>query len=283
MTNIGKIWIKARAGDPITISWGKKIVDFLEKKVAQIYVDPILAYAVKKPVLPENSLDNIDLAVIIGGDGTLLRTIQRSGARLPPILGFAAGSLGFFFEHRVEDYEKILTSVLEGDYTLCNVTLGRFHLHKEDGIFLNEVGIWAIPGKIIEFDLFIDDIRFYHGRSDGIILSTAAGSTGHVLSHGSPIILNWEKPLLEVYPVGALSPLIKPIITFNSKIQIKLERWPSHLVVDGQRRYSLEAGCSIEVSPSGRKLRITYVKNRCMPSTEKLRLRLNDRGFSFIP
>ncbi|RLE61378.1 MAG: hypothetical protein DRJ35_00615 [Thermoprotei archaeon] len=283
MSNIEKIWIKARAGDPVTINWGKKIVAFLEKKITQIYVDPILAYTVKKPVLPENSLDTIDLAIIIGGDGTLLRTIQRSRARLPPILGFTAESLGFFFDHRVEDYKKILTNILEGNYKLCNIALGEFRLHKEEGIFLNEVSIWAIPGKIIEFDLLVDGIHFYHGRSDGIILSTAAGSTGHALSYGSPIILNWEKPLIEIYPVGALSPMIRPLITFNNKIQVKLERWPSHLVVDGQRSYNLEVGCSIEISPSERKLKIVYVKNKCLPSTEKLRLRLSDKGFSFIP
>lgn len=279
-----KVWVKVRAGDPLTIEWGKRIVDYLEKMERKVYVDPILAYAVKKKVLPESALHGVDLAIIIGGDGTLLRTVQRSSGALPPILGFTAGSLGFFFDNRAEEYVRVLENVFGGKYATCNVKLGEYFFGGEKGVFLNEAVIWGLPGKIVEYELHVDEMFLYKARSDGVIVATAAGSTGHVLSYGSPIVLNWCLPIITIFPVGPLSPLIKPIIVFEKTLEIKIGKWTAQLVVDGQRKYVLESGTAIKLGPSSREISLIRTKsNSCIPSTEKIRNRLLDRGLSFIP
>jgi len=281
-TPFRKVWIKARAGDAYTISWGKKISAFLLSKGVEVYVDPLLGYSIDAKVLPETMLSNVDLAIIIGGDGTLLRTVQKSRGVLPPILGFSAKSLGFFFENDVEYYPSVLEKILGGKFVLHKVALGEYSVENFNGVFLNEVSAWAEKGKVIEYEVVVGDQLFYHARSDGIIINTPAGSAGHALSYNMPLFFVWNVPLLSFLPVGALSPLIKPFIVSEKTIKVKFLTWPSIIVVDGQRRYEAKSGTVLETTIGRKWLELVYL-GREYVTPAKLRRRFFDRGFSGIP
>lgn len=276
-----RVWVKVRAGDSYTIKWGKRIISSLIERGVEVFVDPLLGYAVDAKVLPETMLNGIDLAIIVGGDGTLLRTLQKSRGNLPPVLGFSAKSLGFFFEHSVENYETVLDSVLGGQYKLLPVALGGYSFEEYEGVFLNEISAWADTGKVIEYEVSVDGEKIYHARSDGLILNTPAGSTGHALSYGSPIFFGWSDPLISFFPVGPLSPLIRPFIVSRAIIEVSFLTWPSILIVDGQRKYEVRSGSTLAVEPDKSKLYLVYLGDHIV-NGEKIRERLFDRGFSRI-
>jgi NAD+ kinase len=270
-----RVWVKVRGRDSTAVDWGRRIAEYLQGKNMEVYVDPILRHSVPLPQLSEHEAWRADLAVIIGGDGTLLQAVQRSGAKLPPIVGFTVESLGYLLPHRVEDYAKVLDGVVNGLYSVRKVMLGEFSLGEHRGFFLNEISIWGLRGKLIEYSLYVDGVEMFRARSDGVIVSTPAGSTAHALSYGGPILLSLDKPMLEVVFAGGLSSLLKPIITYDSSVSIRVEKHPAFVVIDGQRELSLEYSQTVSARPSRTYLEFIVAEPHVNP-LEKLYLRLTD-------
>ena len=133
--------------------------------------------------------EEIDCALVIGGDGTLIET-ARSLKQEIPLLGINMGTLGYLTEVEVEDVEKALDQILNGDY----LTEDRMML---DGIFedglsdvaLNDI-VLSRKGslRVIHFDLYVNGEYLNSYEADGIIISTPTGSTAYNLSAGGPII-----------------------------------------------------------------------------------------------
>ena len=280
--SIRSVWLKARAGDPAAAGWAKKIYDFLAARGVEVYVDPVLGHEIPVEQLSENEATKADLGILVGGDGTFLRIVQKSGGILPPILGFAADSLGYLLPHSIRDAEKVLENVLEGNYSTRNVALGEYTYGDEKGIFLNELCIWALPGKLIEFEFSLDGLGLYHGRSDGIIVATPSGSTGHALSYGGPVILDVGQKLLEVLFPGALSPALRPLVIHGGTIGVRILAHPANMILDGQKTVSLGYSAEVRISNSERMLRILFVKEFEVKINEKLKKRVSDRNFSYI-
>jgi len=267
--------VKIRGRDSTAVDWGRRIAEYLQKRGIEVYVDPILHHSVSLPRLSEHEARQADLAVIIGGDGTLLQTVQRSGAKLPPIVGFTVGSLGYLLPHRVEDYAEVLEGLVSGRYSVRKVSLGEFSLGEHRGLFLNEVSVWGLRGKLIEYSLYVGGVEFFRARSDGVIISTPAGSTAHALSYGGPILLDLDKPMLEVVFAGGLSSFLKPLVVYDSPVSVRVEKHPAFVVVDGQRELSLEYSQTIVVKPAHTYLELIVVEPYVNP-LEKLYLRLTD-------
>jgi len=267
--------VKVRGRDSASINWGRRIAEFLKEKGLDVYVDPILHHSMSLPQLPEHEAWQVDLAVIIGGDGTLLQTVQRSNGRLPPIVGFTVDSLGYLLPHKVEDYADVLESLMDSKHSVWKVILGEFSIGKHRGVFLNEVSVWGLRGKLIEFILNVGSMEMFRARSDGVIISTPAGSTAHALSYGGPILLNLDKPILEVVFAGGLSSLLRPLVVYDMPILLKVEKYPAFVVVDGQRELSLEYSQTVEVRPARTYLELVVVEPY-VNILEKLYLRLTD-------
>ncbi len=277
-----KIWLRSRSTDSELLVWVRKIVTYLTENGVEVFVDPILGHFLRLESLPESEAYKADFAVIVGGDGTLLRTVQKSGGRLPPIVGFTTNSVGYLLLHNVADYENVFSQLFNGNYEFEDVQLGEFESKELKAIFLNEVAVWAHTGKLVELEVTVGGEKLYHLRADGVIVSTPAGSTGHALSYGAPVITTLSIPILEVVFAGALSPLIRPLVIYNTPVEIQVMTWPSVLVVDGHVTLSLEYSSTLVVKPSGRKLRLVSVKGYRRKFSDRLRYRLLDRGLSSI-
>jgi len=277
-----KIWLKSRGTDSELLTWVRRIISYLSENNVEIFVDPVLGHVVRLESLPESEAYKADFAVIVGGDGTLLRTVHKSSGNLPPIVGFTKDSVGFLLLHDVADYEKVFTQLFENNYHVEEVQLGEYEVKGINSVFLNEVAVWAHTGRLVELEISVAGERLYHLRADGVIVSTPAGSTGHALSYGAPAVTPLDVPLLEVVFAGALSPLIRPLVVYNSPVEIQVVTWPSLLVADGQTATSLEYSSTVVVKPSKRRLKLITVREFRRSFNDRLRYRLFDRGLSRI-
>jgi NAD+ kinase len=135
-----------------------------------------------------------DLVVVLGGDGSILRTARWMGYDQVPVLGVNLGALGFLADFSRQEVEQALDEIAAGRFRLvehllleCEVLRGGRALQRELG--LNEVAILAGPPfSMIEIQLHVDGELATTYRADGLILSTPVGSTAYNLSAGGPIV-----------------------------------------------------------------------------------------------
>ncbi|HVF56912.1 MAG TPA: NAD(+)/NADH kinase [Pyrinomonadaceae bacterium] len=137
---------------------------------------------------------SIDMAVVLGGDGTMIATARMLGDREIPVLGINYGTFGYLAEFRREELEAALDSMLDGTYTLERRMMLTAEVYRgEEKLLhdriLNDVVISkSALARIIEIEANIDGKFVNCFRADGLIISTPTGSTAYNLSAGGPVI-----------------------------------------------------------------------------------------------
>ena len=137
---------------------------------------------------------DVDLVVVLGGDGSILRTARWMGYRQAPVLGVNLGRLGFLADFARDEVEEAFAEIAAGRFGLvehlmleCEVLRGGATIRRELG--LNETSIVAGPPfSMIDIHLHVDGELATTYRSDGLIVSTPVGSTAYNLSAGGPIL-----------------------------------------------------------------------------------------------
>jgi len=135
-----------------------------------------------------------DLVIVLGGDGTILRTARWLGYEQVPVLGFNLGTLGFLADFSSAEAETVIDDIAAGHFRLVDHLMFETEVLR-DGVTirrelgLNETSILAGPPfSMIDICLFVDDEVATTYRSDGLIVSTPVGSTAYNLSAGGPIV-----------------------------------------------------------------------------------------------
>ena len=210
-----------------------------------------------------------DVAVVLGGDGTLLQ-VARTLAGGPPILGVNMGRLGFLTEvSRAELYPAILL-VLEGRYqveerTLFSVEHQSARREPSRYLVLNDAVIAkSALARILELTLRIDGQLVARYRSDGLIVSTPTGSTAYNLSAGGPI-LQPQLPVMVVSPICPHTLSLRPIVVPDSsrlEITLDTQREKVFLTLDGQEGDSLSHGDVVRVTRGEARARLVRIGNR---------------------
>jgi NAD+ kinase len=210
-----------------------------------------------------------DLAVVLGGDGTLLSVARRLRPGTP-VLGVNLGSLGFLTELGRDELYPALTGVLAGRFELESRALVDVELERAAGTttafrFLNDAVIAkSALSRIIQLTVHVDGRLVVSYRSDGLIISTPTGSTAYNLSAGGPIV----HPLL---PVVLLTPIcphtfsMRPLVVpGGSRIEVTLDtqREEVYLTLDGQEGTGLGFGDTVRVRPSEAQVRLIKVSER---------------------
>lgn len=143
----------------------------------------------------EDLVEHADLAIIIGGDGSMLRIARLFSGHATAVIGMNLGNLGFLAELSPNDYRMTLGAVLDGKYEVEERCLLEARVLGKDGQCraqnkaLNEIVLH--PSQIahmISFEVYIDGKFMYSQRADGMIIATPTGSTAYALSAGGPII-----------------------------------------------------------------------------------------------
>jgi NAD+ kinase len=170
----------------------------------------------------ETALDEADILLSVGGDGTFLAASALAAPCGIPVVGVNLGRLGFLSENRPENVAKAL---LEGDYVVEEATVLNA-VHDDDGIF-EDAGIWPFAfneftvhrtgPSILGVTVSINGTSLPTYWADGLILSTSAGSTAYSLSVGGPIVMPGAKALI-ITPIASHNLNIRPLIVPDTSV-----------------------------------------------------------------
>ncbi len=192
-----QVGIFASISGPLVTESLKRVVSVLAARDIQTLVEASELAASSTPSLETATRETIcqtaDLVIAIGGDGSMLSAARDVAAFGVPLLGINRGKLGFLADVSPDDIETQLNAVLSGESETEAHFLLEGSLDEADGVAiataLNEVTIHsATMARMIEFDLYIDDVFVYKQSSDGLIVSSPTGSTAYALSAGGPIM-----------------------------------------------------------------------------------------------
>jgi NAD+ kinase len=138
--------------------------------------------------------DLCDLAVVLGGDGTMLGVARSLAPFGTPIVGVNAGRLGFITDIVLEDMERLLPALLQGQCTrdvrrMLSAELVRNGKIIFSGLAVNDIGVsHGRAGGMVEFIVYVNGIQMASQSADGIICSTPTGSTAYSLAAGGPLL-----------------------------------------------------------------------------------------------
>lgn len=190
-----------------------------------------------------------ELALVSGGDGTMLGVARRMVSHRIPLLGINHGRLGFMTDIRQDDMERALAEVLRGRYVrddraiFCGRILRRGQTLFE-GLSINDIVVSrGIVGGMVEIRVSVDGCYMYDLRADGLIVSTPTGSTAYSLSAHGPILHPKLKGIVLV-PVAPHALTNRPIaLPHDAKIEIQVRGGPETGVhFDMQSNVRLEVG-----------------------------------------
>ena len=213
-------------------------------------------------------MEGADLALVIGGDGSILRANYFAAPLGVPILGINMGRLGFLSELE-PDETGLLAKLIEGQYSIetrmmLSVSIRRAGQCVYQAQALNDVCVNRAAGsKILSMDILADEQFLARFRADGVIISTPTGSTAYSLSAGGPII----EPTLEnmtITPICAHGLYAKSFVLAPQR-HIRLVLTDSHgaaLSPDGRAGFSIEAGDEIQIAQSPYTTRLVRIKGK---------------------
>lgn len=250
---ITRIGIVSKINSREAVDIGTKVASYLESNGLEVvYSGEIAKKAGAESVLPENL--NADMVVVVGGDGTILRTVQNVGQT--PVLGIKVGVLGFLCETSPELWKDAIDRVISNRFYLeFRTKLKPSHNGISCPEVLNEVLVTtAKPSKILSLSVSKDSEPLLRGKADGVMVSTTTGSTAYALSAGGPII----DPQLDAMQVTFICPLatgLRPtLIPTSSRVEIEVNAgWSSAIcVLDGQSSFGVKAGEPVVIERSSK-------------------------------
>jgi NAD+ kinase len=196
---------------------------------------------------------DVDMIWSVGGDGTLLETLTHTGPKQTPILGINTGRLGFLATLSPPDVSEALDLCIQGNYRIEDRSLvsvkSEIDLFPDQSFGLNEVGIMKTDtSSMIVIKAFVDGNYLNTYWADGLIVSTATGSTGYSLSVGGPLVM----PTSENFIIAPMSPHnlnVRPLVVSNeSKLRFEVSsRSQNFLISLDSRSKVVDSQYAIEV------------------------------------
>lgn len=200
-----------------------------------------------------------DLAVVLGGDGTMLGVARSLAPFGTPIVGVNAGRLGFITDIVLEDMERLLPALIQGQCTrdvrrMLGAELVRNGECIFSGLAVNDIGVsHGRAGGMVEFIVYVNGIQMASQSADGIICSTPTGSTAYSLAAGGPLLA----PMLDgvtLVPVAPHTLSNRPIVLpGESSIDIEItESRDAVAYFDMQEFADVQPGDVLKIRPSER-------------------------------
>lgn len=212
----------------------------------------------------------VDLMLVLGGDGTMIATARLIGDTEVPVMGVNYGGLGYLAEFRIEELLAALEPILAGDYKLESRLMLAVELRRgEDLVTCNRVLNDVVVNKsalarIIEIETYLDDQFVNSFRADGLIVSTPTGSTAYNLSAGGPIIFPSMNAVV-ITPICPFTLSNRPIVVPDDsliEVRLKTEKEEVALTLDGQVGFPLQAGDRVVIRKSRTTFNLVQPKNR---------------------
>lgn len=254
----------------------KELVTYLKKKKKQVFLDINSSKYFKNEEGHHKAqlLNKVDLAITLGGDGTILKTARRIAKRKTFILGVNMGSMGFLTECTPDKLFESLDKILKGDFhtdkrTLLRVTIYRNNKKINTFLALNDAVInQGAFARLITIDLGVDNRKAVQFKADGLIVATPTGSTAHSLSAGGPIVHPRVEGII-VTPICPSTLAMRSIVMPDTRqlvatieTQRREESATIGLTIDGQDMMILKYGDQIKFRRSKRYLYMARTRNQ---------------------
>jgi NAD+ kinase len=205
------------------------------------------------------------LAVVLGGDGSMLHAARHLAPYRVPLVGVNQGRLGFMTDIAQSKMLDAMAELLEGRFSVEERTMLSAQVLRDgrpilSAIALNDVVVSkGTVGRLIEFLVHIDGEFVYDLRSDGLIVATATGSTAYALSANGPI-LHPAVPGIVLVPISPHTLSNRPIaVSDAARIELTLRHaLDAQLHFDGQPQFELSAGDRVAISRSEHSIRFVH-------------------------
>lgn len=244
-----------------------KVRNYLENRGIRVLVDREEA---EKCVI--NTMD-VELFLVLGGDGTILKTIANAKRKDIPILGINFGTTGFLTQIEPKNWEETLGMVISGDYEVEERAKLEVSVGGERNTALNEAAlVSATPVEILHMELKVDGMKVQDVKADGVIVSTPTGSTAYSRSCGGPVV----DPRVECFIITSICPFeggIKSLVVpQSSQVEVKVKGKSNAIVViDGEKKMPLKLGESAFFRLSKEKVRFVKVEDNFYSKLRKRR------------
>lgn len=220
------------------------------------------------PRVPEDEIaGQVDLMVAIGGDGNMLRAARRVAEHDVPLLGVNRGRLGFLTDISPDRMIEALDEILAGNYVaedrqMLEATVSRDGTAAEPMYALNDVVLQkGDSGRILEFVTCVDGSYVNTHGGDGLIVSTATGSTAYALSCGGPIIQP-DVDAIVMIPICPHTLSDRPLVLKgSSRIEVKMTRgndYRAHVACDGDELARLNDRETLHVYAAPRRVKLLH-------------------------
>ena len=255
---------------------GQKVTDRLERLIrSRGHGVTLLLEGDESPedVIPDETMKSVDVVIVLGGDGTMLRASHAIGNCTVPMIGLNLGTTGFLTEVECSAMEDMVDRLIRGDYVIEK----RMRLtgviskagEKLEYSALNDVVIIREGVlRLIALRIYVNDVFFDTYEADGVIISTPTGSTGYNLSAGGPIVAPGTRTIV-LTPISPHS-LSKKSIVFDAgdRIRISLvEKRKTQInegivSFDGYKNYEISVDDEVEVMASDIPLHLIRLEQR---------------------
>ena len=273
--NERNILVVAHAGREATVEAARKVIDELRGAGARPVLPPdesgdlraVDPHFADVDILGETvQQDELELAIVLGGDGTILRAAELVRGCSTPVLGINMGHVGFLAEIDRDDMDAAVRRVIDRDYEVEERLALSVRVKDVDGAVvyetfaLNEATVEkASRERMIEVVLEIDGLPLSSFGCDGMVVSTPTGSTAYNFSAGGPVI--WPSvEAIAVVPLSAHALFAKPLVVSpDAAVAIEMLEGTSGagiLWCDGRRSHDLPPGARVVVRKSSRPVRL---------------------------
>ncbi len=252
----------------------KALTKHLESKGIEVKLGHTTAAEITRE-LPQELLHDkvfldIDLAIVIGGDGTLLHVARRMAETNIPVAGVNLGRLGFLTDIPQADMLSEVDEILAGNYDLEDRLMLDVQVIRNDKVLFQEIALNDVVigrhslEKLISWEAHINEQFVTSARSDGVILSTPTGSTAYALSAGGAIV-HPGSDVISMVPVSPHTLSNRPI-TFpaDSVVEITIKNSSkncAHVSADGLIGCTLEGDETIKITRSKHSANLVHTKN----------------------
>ena len=253
----------------------ERLCDFVRKRGLQVLLEDATADFMEQKCANSQPLavinQGIDLAIVVGGDGTMLHVARSLAPYGVPLVGINLGRLGFLTDISTEQMYEELTRILDGDFETKERILLEAEVVRDgkvlhaDNAFNDVVINKGQLARLIEFETWLDGEFVNSTRADGIIIATPTGSTAYALSAGGPI-LHPTLPAIILVPICPHTLSDRPLaVSSDSHVEIVMTstaRQSAHVTLDGQTNFTVQDNDRVRVRRAERPVTLIHPSRR---------------------
>ena len=207
--------------------------------------------------------DSYDFAISVGGDGTILKSVEKIGRLSIPIIGLNTGRLGFLANSTIQIIDTVLEKLKNNDFNISDRSIIKAEFEGYEKYALNEITLSRKnTTSLITIETKLNNQYLNTYWADGLIISTPTGSTGYSLSCGGPIIMPDAKNLV-VTPISPHNLNARPlVISDDKKIEISVNgRESEYFISFDSKIYSVSINSIVKIEKASYCLKMVEFKD----------------------